>query len=175
MAWRLLFDLWEYMCMTHPLMAGLYAPQGVDLGGGGSLNKEWHSMQSGLSGTIVQPVKHVGKYLAVYSSLCYIKSCIKIIIYHIWTIPRSRLISWLRGKVKTDQLTWCEGQGWTWHTLLTPIYGRKWTLGRSRLNTWPSSPKCSTSLSLVWNLVEETTTIYAGLFGNIYIQNLIQN
>ena len=31
------------------------------------------------------------------------------------------------------------------------------------------------SLSLVWNLVEETTRIYAGLFGNIFIQNLIQN
>ena len=37
------------------------------------LNKEWHSMQSGISRTIV---KRVRKYLAVYSSLRYIKYCI---------------------------------------------------------------------------------------------------
>ena len=37
-------------------MAGLYAPQGVDLGGGGSPSRkvEWHSMQSGLSRKIVK-------------------------------------------------------------------------------------------------------------------------
>ena len=84
----------------------------------------------------------------------------------IWTIPRSRLISWLGEKIKAGQLTWCEGQGWVWHTPLTYIYGRKWTLGRSKLITWHSSPVCPISLSLVWNVVEETTRIYAGLFGN---------
>ena len=55
------------------------------------------------------------------------------LIYYIWTITRSRLISWLRGKVKADI-------GW-WSKLsmthpLTSIYGNKWALGRSRLITW---------------------------------------
>ena len=45
-------------------------------------------------------------------------------------------------KVKADQLTWCEGQGLAWHTPLTSINGNKWTLGRSRLITWPSWPVC---------------------------------
>ena len=71
------------------------------------------------------------------------------LIYHIWTIPRSRLISWFRGKVKAGQLTWCQVHGWAWHTSLTFMYGRKWTLERSRLITWPSLPVCPISLSLV--------------------------
>ena len=81
MAWRLLFYLWEYMCMTHSL--------------------------------------------------------------HIPYMDNH--------KVKADQLTQREGQGWAWHTPLTSIYGNKWTLGRSRLITWPSWPVCS--VPSVWSKV----------------------
>ena len=71
------------------------------------------------------------------------------LVYHIWTIRRSRLISWLSVKVKADQLTQCEGQGWAWHTPLTSIYGRKWTLGRLRLITQPSLSVCP--IPSVWS------------------------
>ena len=50
-------------------MAGLYASQGVDLGGGGSPSRkvEWHSMESGWSRKIVK------QHLKIYKSqMCYI-------------------------------------------------------------------------------------------------------
>ena len=45
-------------------MAGLYDPQGVDLGGGGSPSRkvEWHSMQSGLSRKVIK------QHLKIYKS-----------------------------------------------------------------------------------------------------------
>ena len=76
----------------------------------------------------------LGDYYLIFDSICAWHTTL---IYHIWTIPRSRLISWLRRKVKIGQLTWCEGQGWAWHTPLISIYARKWALWRSRLITWP--------------------------------------
>ena len=54
-------------------------------------------------------------------------------------------------KVKADQLTQFEGQSWACHTSLISIYRRKWTLGRSRLITWPSLPLCP--VPSVWSQI----------------------
>ena len=89
MAWRLLFDLWEYMCMTNPL------------------------------------------------NIPYMDN------------PKAKADQLTWREVQAGQLTWCEGEGWAWHTILISIYGRKCTLGRSRLITWPSLPVCPIHLSLV--------------------------
>ena len=89
-----------------------------------------------------------GDYYLIFERICVWHTPF---IYHIWTIARSRLINWLGGKVKAGQLTWCEGQGWTWHIPLTSIDGRKWTLGKSRLITWPFWPVCP--IPSVWSQV----------------------
>ena len=61
-----------------------------------------------------------------------------------------------------------------WHTPLIYHIWKKMDIWRSRLTTWHSLPVCPIALSLIWNLVEKTSRIYAGLFGNIYISNLIK-
>ena len=111
--------------------------------------------------------------------------CLETIIWSLRIYVHDTPPLYTNPKVKAGHLTWSKGQGWSadmvWRSRLSMTYpltskcGRKWTLGKSRLITWPSSPVCPISLSLVWNLVKETARIYAGLFGNIYFQNLIQN
>ena len=106
----------------------------------------------------------LGDNYLIFESICAWHTPL---LYHTWTITRSRMISWLRGNVKAGHLTWCEGQGWEWHTLIIHIW-KKMDIRKVKVDHQTILACLPWALSLVSSCEWDAPKICAKHFNNMY-------